>query len=184
MNDLNIIELYFARDEEAIKQTDIKYGKLCHSVAYNILNNNEDSEECVNDTYIGVWNAIPPTRPNNFMAFVCKITRNLSLKRLEAQARQKRSQATIVSLDELAEVLSDESIADGVSDEDIGKLISDFLRNEKSEIRDVFIRKYYFFDSIGDIARRYDFTESKVKNMLHHTRTKLKDFLIKEGIEI
>lgn len=184
MNDLNIIELYFARDEEAIKQTDIKYGKLCHSVAYNILNNNEDSEECVNDTYIGVWNAIPPASPNNFMAFVCKITRNLSLKRLEAMSRQKRSQAILVSLDELAEVLSDESIADGVSDEDIGKLISDFLRNEKSEIRDVFIRKYYFFDSIGDIARRYDFTESKVKNMLHHTRTKLKDFLIKEGIEI
>ena len=184
MNDPGIIELYFARDEEAIKQTDIKYGKLCHRVAYNILNNNEDSEECVNDTYIGVWNAIPPTRPNNFMAFVCKITRNLSLKRLEAMSRQKRSQAILASLDELAEVLSDESIADGVSDEDIGKLISDFLRNEKSEIRDVFIRKYYFFDSIGDIARRYDFTESKVKNMLHHTRTKLKDFLIKEGIEI
>lgn len=184
MNDHRIIELYFARDEEAIKQTDIKYGKLCHSVAYNILNNNEDSEECVNDTYIGVWNAIPPTRPNNFMAFVCKITRNLSLKRLEAMSRQKRSQAILISLDELAEVLSDESIANGVSDEDIGKLISDFLRNEKSEIRDVFIRKYYFFDSIGDIARRYDFTESKVKNMLHHTRTKLKDFLIKEGIEI
>ena len=184
MNDLSIIELYFARDEEAIKQTDIKYGKLCHSVAYNILNNNEDSEECVNDTYIGVWNAIPPTRPNNFMAFVCKITRNLSLKRLEAMSRQKRSQTTILSLDELAEVLPDESIADGVSDEDIGKLISDFLRNEKSEIRDVFIRKYYFFDSIGDIARRYDFTESKVKNMLHHTRIKLKDFLIKEGIGI
>ena len=184
MNNHRIIELYFARDEEAIKQTDIKYGKLCHSVAYNILNNNEDSEECVNDTYIGVWNAIPPTRPNNFMAFVCKITRNLSLKRLEAMSRQKRSQAILISLDELAEVLSDESIANGVSDEDIGKLISDFLRNEKSEIRDVFIRKYYFFDSIGDIARRYDFTESKVKNMLHHTRTKLKDFLIKEGIEI
>ena len=184
MNDLSIIELYFARDEEAIKQTDIEYGKLCHSVAYNILNNNEDSEECVNDTYIGVWNAIPPARPNNFRAFVCKITRNLSLKRFEAMSRQKRSQAILVSLDELAEVLSDESIADGVSDEDIGKLISDFLRNEKSEIRDVFIRKYYFFDSIGDIARRYDFTESKVKNMLHHTRTKLKDFLIKEGIEI
>ena len=184
MNDLSIIELYFARDEEAIKQTDIKYGKLCHSVAYNILNNNGDSEECVNDTYIGVWDAIPPSKPNNFMAFVCKITRNLSLKRLEAMSRQKRSQATIVSLDELAEVLPDGSIADGVSDEEIGKLISDFLRNKKSEIRDVFIRKYYFFDSIGDIARRYDFTESKVKNMLHHTRTKLKDFLIKEGIEI
>ena len=184
MNDLEIIELYFSRDEEAIKQTDIKYGKLCHSVAYNILNNNEDSEECVNDTYIGVWNAIPPTRPNNFMSFVCKITRNISLTRLEAMTRQKRSQAIIVSLDELAEILPDESIADGVSDEDIGTLISDFLQNEKEDIRNVFIRKYFFFDSIGDISRRYDFTESKVKKMLYHTRIKLKDFLIKEGIEL
>ena len=184
MNDLSIIEMYFERNEKAIEETDIKYGKLCHDIAYNILNNYEDSEECVNDTYIGVWNAIPPTRPNSLKAFVCKITRNLSLKRLEAQTRQKRSQATLVSIDELAEVLTDESIADGVSDEDIGKLISDFLRNEKSEIRNVFIRKYYFFDSIGDIAKQYDFTESKVKNMLHHTRTKLKNYLIKEGIKL
>ena len=184
MNDLNIIELYFARNEEAINQTDIKYGRLCHSIAYNILNNNEDSEECVNDTYIGVWNAIPPTKPSNFMAFVCKITRNLSLKRLESMTRQKRSQSTLISLDELAEVLSDESISDGMSDENIGKLISVFLRKEKSEIRNVFIRKYYFFDSISDIAKRYGFTESKVKNMLHHSRAKLKKYLIKEGIEI
>ena len=184
MDDLSIIELYFARDEQAIKETDAKYGKLCHSIAYNILNNNEDSEECVNDTYIGVWNTIPPTRPNNFMAFVCRITRNLSLKRIEAMARQKRSQATIVSLDELAEVLPDESIAYGISDEDIGKAISDFLRNEKEDVRNVFIRKYYFFDSIGDIAKRYGFTESKVKNMLYHTRNKLKEYLIKEGVEI
>lgn len=182
MNDQNIIELYFTRDEEAIKQTEFKYGKLCYSVAYNILNNNEDSEECVSDTYLGLWNAIPPTRPNNLMAFICKITRNLSLKRIEAMSRQKRSHTTLVSLDELAEVLSDDSIPDGLSDEDIGKIISDFLKNEKTEIRDVFIRKYYFFDSIGDIAKRYDFTESKVKNMLHRTRIKLKDFLIKEGI--
>ena len=184
MDDLSIIELYFARDEQAIKETDAKYGKLCHSIAYNILNNNEDSEECVNDTYIGVWNTIPPTRPNNFMAFVCRITRNLSLKRIEIMARQKRTQATIVSLDELAEVLPDESIADGISDEDIGKAISDFLRNEKEDVRNVFIRKYYFFDSIGDISRRYGFTESKVKNMLYHTRNKLKEHLIKEGVEI
>ena len=184
MNDLSIIELYLARDEEAIKQTDIKYGKLCHSVAYNILNNNEDSEECVNDTYIGVWNAIPPARPNNFMAFVCKITRNLSLKRLEAMARQKRSAATIVSLDELAEILPDENIATGVSDGDIAKAISCFLRNENEDVRNVFMRKYYFFDSIGDIAQRFRFTESKVKSMLFHTRNKLKEYLIKEGVEI
>ena len=184
MDDLSIIELYFARDEQAIKETDNKYGKLCHSIAYNILNNNEDSEECVNDTYIGVWNAIPPTRPNNFMAFLCKITRNISLKRIKAMARQKRSQATIVSLDELTEILPDESIGENISNDNLTELISDFLRKEKADVRNVFIRKYYFFDSVGDISKRYSFTEDKVKSMLYHTRKKLKDYLIKEGVEI
>ena len=84
MHDLNIIELYFARDERAIKETDAKYGKLCFKIAYNILHNHEDCEECVNDTYLGVWNAIPPTRPDNFMAFICKIARNTALKKLES----------------------------------------------------------------------------------------------------
>ena len=184
MEDHEIVELYFFRDERAIKETDLKYGKLCHSIAYNILKNNEDSEECVNDTYIGVWNTIPPEKPNHFMAFVCKIARNLALKRLEAATRQKRSQATVISLSELEEILPDESIASEISNEEIGKHISNFLRKEKAEIRKVFIRKYYFFDSISEIAERYGFTESKVKNMLYHTRNKLKEYFIKEGIEI
>ena len=184
MDDLGIVELYFARDEQAIKETDKKYGKLCRSISYNILKNKEDSEECVNDTYMGVWNAIPPTRPKSFMGFICKIARNLSLKRIEAATRQKRSQATVVSLDELAEILPDESIGNDVSDENITELISDFLRKEKADARNVFIRKYYFFDSIGEIAGRYGFTEDKVKSTLYHTRKKLKDYLIKEGVVI
>ena len=184
MDDQNIIELYFARNEQAIKETEIKYGKLCYSIAYNILNNQEDTEECMNDTYLGAWNAIPPTRPNHFMAFLCKITRNLSLKRLEAMARQKRSQATIISLDELAEILPDESIDENVSNENLTDHISNFLREEKADARNVFVRKYYFFDPIGDISKRYDFTEDKVKSMLYHTRKKLKDYLIKEGVEL
>ncbi len=184
MDDLRIIELYFERDEQAIKETDSKYGKLCHSIAYNILNNREDSEECVNDTYVGVWNAIPPTRPNNFMAFICKIARNLSLKRLEFTKREKRSADIIISFEELAAVLPDERYAPNISDEDIGKVISEFLRNQKEDDKNVFIRKYYFFDSISEIAKRNSFTESKVKNMLFYTRNKLKDYLIKEGVEI
>lgn len=184
MDDLKIIELYFARDERAIKETDAKYGRLCHSIAYNILNNHEDSEECVNDTYAGVWNAIPPTRPNNLMSFVCKIARNLSLKRLEFMNREKRSGAVLASMEELETVLPDNRFAPDVSDEDVSKLISKFLRNQKDDVRNVFIRKYYFFDSVEEIAERYSFTESKVKNMLFHTRSKLKDFLIKEGVEI
>jgi RNA polymerase sigma factor (sigma-70 family) len=154
MDDLRIIELYFARDEQAIKETDAKYGKLCHTIAYNILNNHEDSEECVNDTYVGVWNAIPPTRPNKFMSFVCKIARNLSLKQLEFMKREKRSADVLISLEELEAALPDERYAPDVSDEEIGKLISKFLRNQKDDVRNVFIRKYFFFDSIGEIAER------------------------------
>ena len=184
MEDHEIVELYFSRDEEALRKTDVKYGKLCHSIAYNVLKNEEDAEECVNDTYIGVWNAIPPQKPENFMAFVCKIARNLALKRLEFQARQKRSQAILISFSELEEMLPDESIAPDATNEEIGKLISSFLRKEKADIRRVFIRKYYFFDSVSEIAERYGFTESKVKNMLYHTRNKLKEYFIKEGIEI
>ena len=184
MDDMRIIELYFERNEQAIKETDLKYGKLCHSIAYNILNNREDSEECVNDTYVGVWNAIPPTRPNNFIAFICRITRNLSLKRLEFIKREKRSADVLLSFEELAAVLPDERYAPNISDEDVGRVISEFLRDQKEDAKNVFIRKYYFFDSIGEIAKRYSFTESKVKNMLFYTRNKLKDYLIKEGVEI
>ncbi len=184
MDDLKIIELYFERDEQAIKETDVKYGKLCHSIAYNILNSFEDSKECVNDTYNGVWNAIPPTRPNNFMCFICKIARNLSLKRLEFIKREKRSADILVSFEELEAVLSDERYAPNVDDARVGELISKFLRTQTSDARNVFIRKYFFFDSVRDIAKRYSFTESKVKNMLFHTRNRLKDYLIKEGVEI
>lgn len=184
MDDVRIIALYFDRNEQAIRETDAKYGKLCHRIAYNILNNREDSEELVNDTYTGVWNAIPPTRPNNLMAFVCKIARNLSLKRLEFLKREKRSADVLLSLDELETVLPDERYAPCVSDEDVGKLISSFLRGQNEDTRNVFIRKYFFFDSIKQIAERFGFTESKVKNMLFYTRNKLKDYLIKEGVEL
>ena len=144
MDDLRIIELYTERDEQAIKETDAKYGRLCYSIAYNILNNHEDSEECVNDTYVGTWNAIPPAKPNNLMAFVCKIARNLSLKRLEFMKRQKRSTDVLLALEELEMVLPDERYAPDASDEEVGKLISKFLRTQKEDVRNVFIRKYYF----------------------------------------
>lgn len=184
MEDSKIIELYFERNEEAIRETDVKYGKLCYRIAHNILNNREDSEECVNDTYMGAWNTIPPTRPDNFRAFLSKITRNLSLKRLEFLTREKRSAAIVLSLDELAGVLPDERFSPEASDEYVGKLISAFLRNQKEDARNVFIRKYFFFDSTREISVRYSFTESKVKNMLFRTRNKLKEYLIKEGIEL
>lgn len=184
MDDLQIIELYFARDEQAIKETDRKYGKTCFRVAYNLLSNNEDSEECVNDTYLTVWNKIPPTRPNNFIAFICKITRNLSLKRLEVSNAMKRSAGTIISLSELEKALPDQCIAPDVEDEELGKLISAFLWSEKALDRNVFLRKYWFFDSISDIAERYSMNENSVKSMLFRSRNRLREFLRKEGIDV
>ena len=184
MDDRKIIELYFDRNEQAIRETDEKYGKLCHRIAYNILNDPEDSEECVNDTYMGTWNAIPPTRPDNFMAFLCRIARNLSLKRLEFKKREKRFAEAVLSLEELAEVLPDDRYVPGAEDSEVGKLISSFLRSQKESVRIIFVRKYFYFDSVQEIAERCSFTESKVKNVLFQTRNKLKDYLIKEGVAL
>lgn len=184
MEDLQIIELYFSRDEHAIKETGRKYGKLCFRVAKNLLSNNEDSEECVNDTYLTIWNKIPPTRPSNFTAFICKITRNLSLKKLELSNAMKRSADAVISLSEIEATMPDNHIASGIEDEELGKLISTFLRSEKELDRNIFLRKYWFFDSISDIAERYSMNENTVKSMLFRSRNRLRKFLKKGGIEV
>lgn len=184
MDDWAIIDLYFARDEKAIEETDKKYRKLCLSVANNILLNGEDSEECLNDTYLCVWNKIPPTRPKNLMAFICQIIRFLSMKRLEHNSALKRSRDMTVSYSELENILPDDRISPDIEYEDIGSLISDFLRHEKEASRNVFIRKYYYFDTISDIAEKYSFSESKVKNMLFRSRIRLRETLKKGGVEV
>lgn len=184
MDDVQIIELYFARDEHAIKETEKKYGRLCFQIAKNLLFNNEDVEECVNDTYLAVWNKIPPTRPNNLMAFICKITRILSLKRLEHLSAAKRSALEIVSLSELEGILPDSRISSAFEEGEISKAISAFLRREQEDARNIFLRRYWFFDSVRDIAARYSFTESKVKTMLFRSRNRLREYLKKEGIEV
>mgnify|MGYP005755205059 CR=1 FL=1 len=184
VDDEQIIALYFARDEAAITETDNKYGKLCYGIAHHILLNDEHTEECVNDAYLAVWNTIPPTHPNNFTAFICKIIRNLALKRLEYENAEKRRSNFCCSLSDLEEIIPDERIRPEIGEKELGGIISDFLRCQKAEARNVFIRKYWFFDSVSDIARRYHFSESKVKSMLYHTRNKLRDYLRKEGIEL
>ena len=184
MDDLKIIDLYFERDENAIKETEKKYGRLCLNIATNVIGNIEDAKECVNDTYLGVWNAIPPARPNNFTAFICKIARNISLKKWAFLTCEKRNGDMLVSLSELEDILPDEAINPNISDENIGKFISEFLLSEKENARNIFIRKYYFFDTISDIANRYSFTESKIKSILYRTRTKLREYLIEKGVSI
>lgn len=184
MEDFQIIDLYFARNERAIEETADKYGHLCFRIAHNILYSIEDTKECVNDTYLCAWNTIPPQKPNNFMAFLCKITRNLSLKRLDYRRAQKRNPELILSLEELETVLPDDQIQREINDEDIGAAISRFLKTEPEERRNVFIRKYWFCDSIQSISKRYAFSEGKVKSMLHRSRNRLKDYLKKEGIAL
>ena len=176
IDDIRIIELYFERNEQAIKETDIKYGKLCHKLSYNVLNNRQDSEECVNTTYLEVWNRIPPTRPAKFKAYISIIVRDLTAK--------KRSADMVMALDELTEILPDERHAPGRNDEEIGKLLSIFLRKQKEEVQRVFVLKYFYFESNRAIAEKYGFTERKVTNMLARTRNKLKKYLIEEGIYI
>lgn len=185
MNDTRIIELYYERSEQAISETASKYGRLCQGVAYRILGCAEDAEECVNDTYLNMWNSIPPKRPDNLRAFICKVTRNLSLSRLKRRTAKKRTPESIVSLSELGENVSDGRLPfDDERDEGeiIGKAISDFLRTESAEARNVFMRKYWFLESIDDISERYSFSQSKVKSMLFRTRERLRKYLEKEGI--
>lgn len=184
MEDEEIIQLYFARNQQAIKETEQKYGKLCLRIAKNLLSSPEDAEECVNDTYLALWDHIPPAHPAYLASFICKVTRNLSLKKLEHTTAQKRSPDAVISLSELSDILPDSSMRASIESRELGQLISAFLWGEKEEVRNVFIRKYWFFDSVGDIAKRYSYSESKVKSMLLRTRSRLKKYLMKEGIAI
>ncbi len=184
MEDIGIITLYFNRDERAITETEGKYGKLCCKIANNILGDEEEADECVNDTYFGVWNAIPPERPSSLKAFVARVARNIALKRLKYNSASKRSCEAIVSIHELEEILPDKFNDINIDDMELGEWISAFLREEKEDARNVFIRKYWFFDSIAEISEMYGFTESKIKSMLHHTRTRLRHYLTKKGVSI
>ena len=159
IDDIKIIDLYFERNERAIKETDIKYGKLCHKIAYNVLNNRQDSEECVNTTYLEVWNRIPPTRSAKFKAYISIIVRDISIDKLRHLTAKKRSADMVMALDELTEVLPDERHAPGRNDEEIGKLIRIFLRKQKEEVQRVFVLKYFYFESNRAIAEKYGFTD-------------------------
>ena len=185
MEDQKIIELYWAREEEAIRATSDKYGRLCRSIVGSILVSPEDGEECVNDTWLGLWNAIPPQRPNHFSAFIGKIVRNLALKRFDYLTAAKRSRETVCSLEELGDCVSGKpSVEDELENQRVEEAIDRFLWTLGETKRTVFIRRYWYFDSISSICRRTGFSQSKVKSMLYHTRQKLRDYLESEGIEL
>ena len=185
MDDSKIIELYFERSESAIVETDKKYGRLCRYITMNILNSTDDSNEVVNDTYFGVWNTIPPQKPNKFSAFIGRISRNLALKRYEFLSASRRNPEAVISLSELGEVVSGRiSVEDEMENRRIEQAINDFLRQQNRDKQTVFIRRYWYFESIDRISRYCGFSQSKVTSMLYNTRQKLKKYLESEGIQL
>ena len=181
--DAEIVELYFARSEEAIVQSDRKYGKTCHHIAYNILYSDQDAEECVNDTWLRAWNAIPPERPAALGAWLSAVTRRLALSRYDYKTAAKRYGGIQTSLDELAECVPDGSItlADDVA---MGLIINSFLESLPTRTRMVFMRKYWYMDSVEGIAAAMGMSESAVKVILYRTRKKFRAWLDKEGIVV
>ena len=183
MEDEKIIELFFARSEQAIKELDSKYGKVCYSISYNILNNNLDAEECVNDAYLGAWNAIPPARPNPLLTYLCKIVRNLSLKRYEFNTAIKRNSTYDVAMEELESCLSSpETVESEISLKELTHIIENFLDSLSTENRVIFLRRYWFSDTYSDIAARVGMTEKNVSVRLTRIREKLRNYLTEREV--
>ena len=184
MQDSEIVELYWQRNEAAIAHTSNKYNAYCTKIAQNILNCREDSEECVNDTYLAAWNSIPPARPAQLATYLGRLTRNIAINRHKAQNAAKRGGGEFaLSLDELDDCVAD-TLAEEQSAEELGKLISEFLYTQSVETRQVFVRRYFYSDSLTDIADAFGMSLSKVKSMLHRTRLCLRDYLDEHDIHI
>lgn len=184
MEDRQIIELYNARSETAISETADKYGKYCHHIAYHILYNEQDCEECVNDTWLKAWNAIPPQQPSILSLFLAKITRNLALDRYKYYNREKRGKGqTPLALEELNDCIpAVNSTEQAVADRRLVEILNIFLRSLPSEKRQIFVRRYWYLSSVAEIAKDFGMSESNVKTILFRTRNKLKQVLEREGI--
>ena len=186
MEDNDIIQLFFDRDENAIKEMSIKYGNYCTSIAKNILKNSEDAEECVNDTYLKVWNVIPPSRPNMLKAFIGRITRNISFNLYKKMSTDKRGNLQIpIILDELSECFSDGITPyQEIEKKELLKAINSFLEKLPQEKRVMFVRRYWHSDSITDIAKRCGVSENSVYVNLNRLRKRLHNYLIERGFEL
>ena len=186
MNDSQIVALYFDRDQRAIEETAARYGNYCYAIAYNILQNREDAEEAVSDTYLGAWDAIPPHKPAVLSTFLGKIARRTALKRWERNRTQKRGGGeTALALEELSGIIPDRSTPErAMEDAALTCVLNGFLESLPKQERTVFVCRYWYLDSVADIATRYGFSQSKVKSMLARTRMKLRHTLNKEGITL
>ncbi len=184
--DSRIIELYFERNESAVAETDKKYGAYCMTVSKNILGNEEDAKECLNDTYLAAWNSIPPKIPEKLSLFLGKITRNLSLNRYRKNETKKRGGGTAdIVFDEIGEIISgSENPEEKFERKEIICAVNEFLRTLPEEKRSIFICRYWYFDSIEDIAARFGKKESGIYSSLERTRKNLRKYLSERGYEI
>lgn len=186
MDDSAIIELYWQRDQSAISETDVKYGGFLRDISWNILRSRGDAEECVNDTYLKTWNAIPPTRPSALQAWLGRIARNLSLDRWKQARAQKRGGGSMdILLGELdACVPAPRGTEQALEDREVAALISVFLRRLPAESRIIFLRRYWYGESLEDIAKGLRCGQGKVKSSLFRTRRRLRAYLEQEGVSL
>lgn len=180
--DEEIVELYWQRQERAIKETDRKYGNYLHTIAYNIIHDNLDCEECLNDTYMGTWERIPPARPNMFRAFLSKIMRNIALDRFRKNRASRRIPSELVtSLEELDECIPTQSLETEYFIKELGRLLNGFIGSLTAREEFVFVCRYYYSDKISEIAKLLEMSEKTVSRDLAEIRKNLRELLEKEG---
>lgn len=184
MEDAKIIDLFFLRSEAAVTELEKKYGTACKQLAFHILNSKEDAEECVNDAYLAVWNNIPPNRPDPLRAYLCRIVRNLSIKKYKANTAEKRNSFYDMSLEELAECIpARETVEDQWDAKELGKQLDAFLGTLDQKSRILFLRRYWFSESLAELASEFHITEHNAAVRLSRIRAKLRNYLSKEGIQ-
>ena len=181
MEDERIVALYWERNENAIRETEAKYGKFCYAIAYNVLRSREDADECVNDTWVGAWNAMPPERPKRLPSFLARITRNIAIDRYRYDGAQKRSAQTEIAMDEYYDCIpsAEASVEDTLA---LKEAVNGFLASLDVRSRVIFMRRYWYSMSIAEIAESVCLSENHIGIILHRTRNKFKDYLKKEGI--
>ena len=185
LDDREIIALFYERSEQAIVELSKKYGAVCTKVANHILNNRQDAEECVNDAYLGAWNTIPPQNPNPLLSYICRIVRNLAIKKYHANSALKRNSHYDIALDELEECIqTNETVENELAVKELAEAINQFLSTLSKENRMMFVRRYWFSDSVADIAEMFEISSRNVSLRLLRVRKGLKKYLEKEGIWI
>ena len=185
IDDEKIIEMFFERSEQAILELDHKYGKVCHKLSYNIVNNKQDAEECVNDAYLGAWNAIPPAKPDPLLSYIVKIVRNISLKMYWRKEAAKRSSIYTIALQEMEACIADQKTEENeIEARELAHIIENFLDTLTVEDRVIFMRRYWFSDRYKDIAGQVGLSEKTISVRLTRIRQKMKRYLVERGVLI